>query len=108
MVLLLARKVVRRLRAAAVAALAVAQEARELRGERLAGDVLLREIVAPLLELLDVRLPSPRPTRRPGSPAPRRSRTASSSSLVSNDAPSSEASRSHSASAARGLGASDT
>src|SRR3954471_4055271 len=52
--LLLAREVVRRLRPAAVAALALAEEARELGGDRLAGDVLSRDLVGALLELLDV------------------------------------------------------
>src|SRR6266545_262397 len=53
-VLLFAREIVRRLRCAAVAPLAIAEEARQLGGERLAREVLLREIVASLLELLDV------------------------------------------------------
>src|SRR4051812_11403457 len=53
--LLLAREVVGRLRAAAVAALALAEEARELGGDRLAGDVVSRDLVGALLELLDIR-----------------------------------------------------
>src|SRR3954451_3518678 len=52
--LLLAREVVRRLRPAPAAPLARAGEARELVGDRLAGDVLSRDLVGPLLELLDL------------------------------------------------------